>query len=229
MSSEFDEARKQLDSLIGSKVTLVINSGLYKGSYPSTLEEVEDALVGVSHPTFKGAFLPASRSTELFMKIESSNCIYQATVAVVRSALNLNIPILWLKLVSALKKVQRRMFVRVQTYIGANAFFLEAPDSPERTTLPSKEWFFVRISDISLGGIGISIKENLIPHCLEGGRYLLLIKIGNTAIFIVGKIVKILPKREGSVEVGFAYESLSVSAEKIMGSYIRQQELTTRG
>jgi len=229
MNSELDETRKQLDSLIGSKINLIINSGLYKGSYPSTLEEVEDGLVGVSHPTFKGAFLPASRSTELFMKIESSNCIYQSTVAVVRSALKLNIPILWLKLASDLRKVQRRMFVRVPTFIGANAFFLEAPDFPERTAQPSKEWFFVRISDISLGGIGISIKENLIPLCLEGGRYLLLIKISNTPIFIVGKIVKIMPKRESSVEVGFAYEGMSVSAEKIMGSYIRQQELTTRG
>jgi c-di-GMP-binding flagellar brake protein YcgR len=230
MSSEFEEARKQLESLLGSKVELVISSGLYKGSFPSTLEELEKGMVGVSHPTFKGAYLPAMRSTELLMKIETSNCIYQATTTVARSVFNLTIPLLWLKLVSSLEKVQRRMFVRVPTSIKADAFFLgAASDLSEGAVLPPKEWFTARISDISLGGVGISIKENLVPYCFEGGRYLLLIKIGSTAFFIVGKIVKILTKREGAIEVGFAYEGLSASAEKIMVGYIRQQELISRG
>ena len=57
----------------------------------------------------------------------------------------------------------------------------------------------------------------------------MLIKIVSTSFFIVGRIVKILIKREGLIEIGFAYEGLSVSAEKIMGSYIRQQELISRG
>jgi len=229
MGPEYEEAHKQLENLLGSKVELVISSGLYKGNYLSSLEELEKGLVGVSHPTLKGAFLPALRSTELLMKIEAANCIYQATMIVTRSALNVTIPLLWLKLASALKKVQRRMFVRVPTSIKADAFPLGIEELPEGVASPPKEWFTVRISDISLGGIGISIKENLVPYCIEGGRYLLLIKIGNAALFVVGKIVKVLSKREGNIEVGFAYEGLSVSAEKIMGGYIRQQELITRG
>ena len=231
MGPELGEARKQLESLIGSKVELVISSGLYKGVFLSSLEEIDGGLVGVSHPMFKGAFLPALRSTELLMKIEGPSCIYQATAAVARSVLNVNIPLLWLKLVSTLEKVQRRMFVRVPSSIKADAFFLggiEAGELPEGTLLPPKEWFAVRISDISLGGIGISIKEELVPYCLEGGRYLLLMKIGGSTFFIVGKLVKILTKKEGNIEVGFAYEGLPVAVEKIMGSYIRQQELMTR-
>ena len=232
MGSEFEAARHQLESSIGFKVELVISSGLYKGTYTSSLAELENELIGVSHPMLKGAFLPALRNTELLMKIEGPSCIYQANTTVARSALNLNIPLLWLKLAAPLEKVQRRMFVRVPTSITANAFFLGGVENPPEdadVSLPPKEWFVVRISDISLGGIGISIKENLIPYCIEGGRYLLLIKIGATTFFIVGKIVKILSKREGHIEVGFAYEGLSVAAEKIMGNYIRQQELITRG
>ena len=164
------------------------------------------------------------------MKIEGPNCIYQATTTVTRSVFNVTIPLLWLKLTSVLEKVQRRMFVRVPAAIKADAFFLGGIEElPEDVALPPREWFSVRLSDISLGGIGIAIKENTISYCIEGGRYLLLIKIGNSTFFIVGKIVKIIPKREGSIEVGFAYEGLSVSVEKIMGGYIRQQELITRG
>ena len=227
---ESEETRKHIESLIGSKVELVITSGLYKGSYPSTFQEYENGMVGVSHPMLKGAFLPALRSTELVMKIETSNCIYQAIMAITRSVINVTIPLLWLKFISTLEKVQRRMFVRVSTSVKAEIFFLGIDyDPPEGVDLPAKDWFSVRISDISLGGVGISIKENLLPYCIEGGRYLLLIKISNTTFFIVGKVVKILKKRDANTEIGLAYESLSVFAEKIMGSYIRQQELMTRG
>ena len=231
MSSEFEGTRKLLESLLGSKVELVISSGLYKGSYPSTLEDFGDGLVGVSHPTLKGAFLPTFRSTELLMKIDGPTCVYQAHTTAVRSALNENIPLLWLKFASAFERVQRRMFVRVPSSIQADAFFLGMvkEESPEDVSPPPREWFSVRISDISLGGIGISIRDKLIPYCLEGGRYLLSIKISNTAFFIVGKIVKTLAKKEGGIEVGFAYEGLPVFVEKIMGGYIRQQELITRG
>ncbi|MCL2009073.1 MAG: flagellar brake protein [Synergistaceae bacterium] len=232
MPQETEEARKLLDNLIGSRIELVITSGLYKGSYNSTLEELEDGLAGVYHPTLKGAFLPALRGTSLLMKIETPNCIYQADTVASRSSLNVAIPLLWLKLVTPLEKLQRRMFVRVPTSISANAFFLGGPemeDLPADAVLPPSEWFSVRISDISLGGIGLSLKENLVPYCLEGGRYLLSMKIGGNSFFIVGKLVKILGKKTSNTVVGFAYESLSVSAEKIMGGYIRQQELMTRG
>jgi len=230
MASAFEESRKLLESLMGSKVELVISSGLYKGTFLSSLEELDNSLIGVAHPMYKGGFLPALRSTELLMKIEAPSCIYQATVTASRSALNLNIPLLWLKFVSALEKVQRRMFVRVPTSIKADAYFLgTSGELPEDVALPPREWFSVRISDISLGGVGMSIKENIIPYCLEGGRYLLSMKIVNNTFFVVGKLVKILEKKERGIEVGFAYEGLSVCAEKLMGGYIRQQELITRG
>ncbi|MDR1979934.1 MAG: flagellar brake domain-containing protein [Synergistaceae bacterium] len=230
MNTEFEQYQKQLEDLIGTKVELVISFGLYKGSYASRLEEVENGLIGVSHPMLRGALLPALRSTELLMKIEGNNCFYQATVSAMRSTINVPIPLLWVKLVSALEKVQRRMFVRVPCSIKAEAFYLRADaESSEGPPLPPKEWFSVRVSDISLGGVGISIKKNLAPYCLEGGRYLLSMNIGGTIFFLVGKLVKILEKNEINIEVGFAYEGLTSFVEKLMGSYIRQQEFITRG
>jgi c-di-GMP-binding flagellar brake protein YcgR len=230
MDKEFEPSYRQLEELIGSKVELVITFGLYKGSYASRLEELENGLIGVSHPMMRGAFLPALRSTEMLMKIESNNCFYQATVSVVRGMLNVSVPLLWLKYISVLEKVQRRMFVRVACSIKADAFFLGTDtELPEGASSPPKEWFLTRISDISLGGAGVVIKENLASFCLEGGRYLMFLNIGGTAFFLVGKLVKILKRNEVNIEVGLAYEGLSAFVDKLMGGYIRQQELITRG
>jgi c-di-GMP-binding flagellar brake protein YcgR len=229
-SIEFEQSRKQFEDLIGAKVELIIAFGLYKGSYASRLEEVENGLIGVSHPMLRGALLPALRSTELLMKIEGSGCFYQATAAVTRATINVPVPLLWVKIVSTLEKVQRRMFVRVPCSIKAEAFYLGADEeSPEEAPSPPKEWFSVRVSDISLGGVGLSMKRNFAHYCLEGGRYLLYMNIGGTFFFLVGKLVKVLQKNEVNVEMGLAYEGLTSFVEKLMGGFIRQQEFMTRG
>jgi c-di-GMP-binding flagellar brake protein YcgR len=230
MSKELEQSQRQLETLIGAKVELVIALGLYKGSYASRLETLENGLIGLSHPMLRGALLPTLRNTELLMKIDGVTCYYQLTISVVRSTINIPIPLLWGKPVSELEKVQRRMFVRVPSSIKADAFYLGADEElAEGMSQPPKEWFSVRVSDISLGGVGISIKKNLASYCLEGGRYLLLLNIGGTTFFMVGKLVKILEKGPAHVEAGLAYEGLPSFVEKLMGGYIRQQELITRG
>jgi c-di-GMP-binding flagellar brake protein YcgR len=229
MSMSKEQLQKQLEALVGSKVELVIALGLYKGIYPSRLEELEGGLIGLSHPTLRGAFLPALRSTELMMKIEGGGCYYQATASVIRSTINVPVPLLWVKPVSDLEKVQRRMFVRVPCSIKADAFCLgTVEETPEDSSLPPKEWFPVRVSNISLGGVGVVVKKDLASRCLEGGRYLVLLNIGGTAFFLVGKLVKIMIKEANYIEAGLAYEGLSSFTEKLMGGYIRQQEFITR-
>ncbi|MDR1379601.1 MAG: flagellar brake domain-containing protein [Synergistaceae bacterium] len=234
MNKELEQSQKQLvETLIGSKVELVIALGLYKGTYASRLEELENGLIGLSHPTLRGALLPTFRSTELLMKIDGSGCYYQATASVIRSTVNVPVPLLWVKPVSDLEKVQRRMFVRVPCSIKADAFCLKAGEDPvEGAPSPQnipKEWFPVRVSDISLGGVGVSVKKELVSRCIEGGRYLLSLNISGTTFFLVGKLVKILQRDASKTEIGLAYEGLSTFLEKLMGGYIRQQEFITRG
>ena len=65
MSAEFEQSRKQLEDLLGAKMDLAITSGLYKGNYPSRLEELENNMIGVAHPMLRTGLLPALRSTEL--------------------------------------------------------------------------------------------------------------------------------------------------------------------
>ncbi|MDR1649143.1 MAG: flagellar brake domain-containing protein [Synergistaceae bacterium] len=231
MSAEFEQTGKQLLELINSRVELMITSGLYKGSYVSRLEEVdENLLVGVAHPTVRGVFLPVMRNTELLLKIETSGCFYQATVSIVRNSRNVTIPLLWLKLVTSLEKVQRRMFVRVPCSIQAETCFLGYnAELPEETSLPDRQWFPVRIVDMSLGGCGISVKKNMQSWFLEGGRYILSLSVGGTSFFLTGKLVKIFKKNDVSVEAGLAYDGLTALIEKLMGAFIRQQEFQARG
>ncbi|MDR1873509.1 MAG: flagellar brake protein [Synergistaceae bacterium] len=230
MSTEFEQSRKILEELVGSRVELIITSGLYKGSYPSRIEELENEQLAVAHPMLRGALLPALRSTELLMKVDAGSGFYQATVLALRSTINVAFPLLWLKLSTVLEKVQRRMFVRVPSAIKTEAFFLGCDaDVPEKTSLPPKEWFSVRISDVSLGGAGITMKDTQSVFCIEGGRYILQLTVSSVTFFIIARMVKILKKHERSFEVGVAYEGLTTSTEKILGGYIRQQELMTRG
>ena len=231
MNAELEQSGKQLLELIGAKVELVITSGLYKGSYASRLEEVEEKLlVGTAHPTVRGVFLPVMRSTELLMKVEGPGCFYQSTVSIVRSSLNVTVPLLWLKLVTPLEKVQRRMFVRVPCSIQGSAFFLGyGSELPEGTDLPPRQWFPLRIVDMSLGGCGISIKNNMRSHYLEGGRYLLSLNVNGTNFFLTGELIKIFKKNDVTIEAGLAYSGLTAFLEKLMGAFIRQQELATRG
>ncbi|MDR3231759.1 MAG: flagellar brake domain-containing protein [Synergistaceae bacterium] len=230
MNTEFEQSRKQLEELVGSKVELIITSGLYKGSYPSRLEELDNGLLGVAHPMVRGALLPALRSTELLMKVETSSGFYQATVLALRSTVNVTFPLLWLKLLTVMEKVQRRMFVRVPSAIKVNICFLGCDaELPEGTLLPPREWILARVSDISLGGAGILLKDNFSEFCVEGGRYILQMTVSSGTFFLIAKMVKILKKNQGSLEVGVAYEGLAAFTEKVLGGYIRQQELMTRG
>ncbi|MDR3264906.1 MAG: flagellar brake domain-containing protein [Synergistaceae bacterium] len=230
MNTEFEQSRKLLEGLVGSRVELIITSGLYKGSYPSRIEELDNGLLGVAHPMVRGALLPALRSTELVMKVETGSGFYQATVLALRSTVNVAFPLLWLKLVTLLEKVQRRMFVRVPSAIKLDVYFLGCDvELPEGTVLPPREWISARVSDISLGGAGVLVKNNLAGFCVEGGRYILQMTVSSVTFLLIAKMVKILKKNQGSLEAGVAYEGLAAFTEKVLGGYIRQQELMTRG
>jgi len=73
-----------LNGRIGAKVLLFNEAGLYKGTYPSRVEDVKGDLVGLSHPLLRGALLPVLRNVELKLKVETEGALYQATVSVAR-------------------------------------------------------------------------------------------------------------------------------------------------
>ncbi|MBQ7262582.1 MAG: hypothetical protein IJR14_02565 [Synergistaceae bacterium] len=236
-----------LQELVGAKAELSFSSGLYKGNYASRLEELSTgtgdgapALLGMAHPMFKGALLPLSRSLELTLRLEGIACFYQSVAEIVRSVVNTDIPLVWIKLTTPLERVQRRAFVRVPCSIKARAYLLEVDTSqeaeagnggsPEEALPVPKIWFPLALKDISLGGVGVTVQKEDAPMCRVSGRYLLQMSIDGKEFFIVCGLVKVFKKdEEGRVSAGLAYEGLPAFTEKLMGSFIRQQELNLRG
>lgn len=241
MSTDRIKMQDLLQELIGSKMELGIADGLYKGNYASRLEDLSSSedgllLLGVAHPMFKGALLPMARNLELTLRIEANGNFYQSEAQIARHDINAQIPLLWLALKGQLERTQRRMFVRVPCMIRAQAFLLEvdpedvgeagAPQPP----LPERRWFPIMLQDISLGGAGVVVQGAEAPYLRERGRYLLQVTIADSEFFLVCHLIKVFSVAEnGDTEAGMAYEVLPAFAEKLMGGFIRQQELSSRG
>ena len=244
MSTDRIKMQDLLQELIGSRMELGIADGLYKGNYASRLEDLspsEDGLplLGVAHPMFRGVLLPMARNLELTLRIEAVGCFYQGEAQIVRHVMNGRLPLLWLALEAPLERTQRRMFVRVPCKIKAQAFLLEVDPEEENAggeeeapqpPLPERCWFPVVLQDISLGGVGVAVRRTEAPYLRERGRYLLQVAIADSEFFLVCHLVKVFNVGgSGDVEAGMAYEGLPAFTEKLMGTFIRQQELSSRG
>ncbi len=234
MNIEADKVQKNLEELIGAKTEIEVVSGLYKGSYPSLIQEISGGEVAIAHPMLKGALLPMLRDLEFNVKIEGGGSFYRTTVSVVRRVISAPIPLLWVKLLSPLEKVQRRMFVRVFCSLKGQAFLLEADSETEDgeplPPLPQSQWFPVQLKDISLGGVGMSVQLGSTDFCRVNGRYLLSLTIEDVSFFLVCRLIKVFKQVEKSHwEVGIAYEGLPILVERLIGSYIREQELSRGG
>ena len=241
---DHDKNLKLINSLIGAKAELTFSTGLYKGKYASRLEDIEPAkegeapLLGMAHPMFKGALLPVSRSLELSLRLEGNACFYQSPAEIVRTVLNVPIPLVWLRLDAPLERVQRRMFVRVPCGIKARAYLLEVNSEYEAAEAerrgaplptPQQAWFPLLLNDISLGGVGALIQKEQADMCRLKARYLLQMAVSGTEFFVVCDVVTALKDETGRLSAGLSYEGLPAFTEKLMGAFIRQQELNGRG
>ncbi|MDI9369625.1 MAG: hypothetical protein GX181_02730 [Synergistaceae bacterium] len=212
-----------LSGVIGSKVSIVIDAGLYKGVYNSRLEDVSSEAIGLAHPMLRGALLPVHRSVHIKMSVETGGALFVTEASIVRGQTQDTVPILWVAPVGEASRVQRRQFVRVPCLLRTGFFRLDGENyRPEM-----QEWSFSVAKDISLGGIGLSIPQDKEYLYVQGGRYLLEITFPDSLFYLVGNLVKKLP-RDGFQEIGLAFEGLPGLIEKTMRAFIRQQELAER-
>ncbi|MDR1741436.1 MAG: flagellar brake domain-containing protein [Synergistaceae bacterium] len=231
MSSPFDQTRRLLSGLVGAKVTLSSDRGANAGSYSTRLEAIGDDEVAVARLAEKGRFVPVHAGMDMTMRIEGSGCFYEAAVMVSRLSMGDTVPLMWVRFASVLERIQRRMFVRVPCSVDARCFYLDydGPAADARTIYPEREWFPIHVTDMSLGGIGASINKSVGSYCIIGGRYLLLLYVGEASFFLVGKLVKMFERNVKSVEMGVAFNSgISAFTEKLMTDFIRKQEFTNR-
>lgn len=212
-----------LNGQIGAKAVLAIEAGLYKGTYPSRVEDVKGELIGLSHPLLRGSLLPVLRNVHLKMKMETEGALYQAEVAVSKGLIQDGIPLLWVTPVSDAERVQRRYFVRVPCLLKTGFFRLEGDGAePEK-----EEWIFVISKDISLGGVGFTARVEVANRFMEQDRFLVRLAVQEKDLFLTGKVVKKFVKND-LYEMGIAFDAVPAFTEKILGNFIRQQELAGR-
>jgi c-di-GMP-binding flagellar brake protein YcgR len=212
-----------LNGRIGSKVLLFNEAGLYKGTYPSRVEDVKGDLIGLSHPLLRGALLPVLRNVELKLKVETDGALYQTTVSVARGGPQDGVPVLWVSPVSNAERVQRRYFVRVPCLLKTSFFRLEG----EGIKAETEEWTHAVSRDISLGGVGVLMPLPLSERFAEQDRVLVRLPLQDGTFYLSGKVARKL-RKEDVWEIGFAFESMPGSVEKPLGAFIRQQELAGR-
>ncbi|MFA7620637.1 MAG: PilZ domain-containing protein [Aminobacteriaceae bacterium] len=218
-----DAFLSMLSGAIGSRVSVVIDAGLYKGTYKSRIEDVSPQAVGLAHPTLRGALLPVHRSVHIKINVETGGALYITEASIVRGITVDSVPILWVAPVGEAIRMQRRQFVRVPCLLKTGLFRLAG----EEYSLEKEEWATANAKDISLGGMGFAILPDREHSFVVGERYLLDMAIGEKRFLLVANLVKKLPKGEFH-EVGMAFESVPALIEKALRDFIRQQELAER-
>ncbi|MDD2207087.1 MAG: PilZ domain-containing protein [Aminobacterium sp.] len=213
-----------LDKEIGKKVFVDIRAGLYKGRYPSRLEDIRKNQIAVAHPMLKGALLPIHRSLEIVLQIEIEGSLYEVAAFIVRSSIAEQIPLLWVEPHGEVIKLQRRRFVRVPCIMKMEMFLLQ---EAEQFKTAREEKIAVTAKDISLGGCGFLLDISK-KHLFENKRrYLCRLFLPETEFLVPVSIMR-NQERDGRCEVGVSFDILPISAEKSLGNFIRQQELINR-
>ena len=204
----------------GLKGEIVIDAGIYKGRYPSRVEDVRGDTVGFAHPLLKGALLPAYRDMNFVFILEDAGALFEFPMSV-RRVDSKTLPIMWAILLDYPKRVQRRNFLRVSCLWDVSIFQL----SNELTTPMTGKWFDAKIIDISLGGYRFKTTHN--TNFENGDKILVRFTLGIKEYFLLGRASRIISLKN-AWEVGVELDSLAVSVEKKLFEFIRQQEMLGR-
>jgi len=208
---------------IGSKVVINVTSGLYKGSYPSRIEDVKDNLVAVSHPLFKNALVPLYRDTILELVMYEKQPPTMIPMKVLRRGMSGNVSLLWLVPAGDPVKIQRRRYARVQ----CNVDILFFPLSLEEMFPMVGRWEKASCVDISLGGMRLRTKMKEMGLDV-GHRVYLWVNLSSENIFLISNIARIVD--EGVFrEMGLQFEGYPRFVEKRLIRFIRDKELRNAG
>jgi c-di-GMP-binding flagellar brake protein YcgR len=209
----------------GVKGEIFINAGIYKGRYPSRVEDLRGEMVGFAHPFMKGALLPVYRDMDFTFTMEDGNALFVFDMAVRRSDTQTGLPIMWANILGYPKRVQRRQFLRVPCLWPVSIYHLEQ----ELKNPMSVDWLSANAIDISLGGYRFKIADEDAPNAAfeSDDRILVSLTLSEREYLQLGTATRILHSNQ-FWEVGVAFDSLSSSMEKKLFEYIRQQEIIGR-
>ncbi len=209
---------------IGVKADIHIEAGLYKGHYSSSLEDVQEDRIALAHPLRREGLLPVYREVEFGLFLQDEKAPLYVKVLSQRCDLSGQIPLLWVRPVGKLEKIQRRRFVRVPCLLATEFWVLD-----EELVSPfSGVWRNGSVLDISLGGVRLQYREK--KRFLERGMHaLFFLELQQVRFLCAGEVVWAPPRKgEDIFEVGVEFGGMTRSMEKALLVFIRQQEMSSR-
>lgn len=214
-------AGRQQVPQIGGRCFLTVQAGLYKGKYPTRMEDVKDDLWAFAHPMRKGALLPLYREMAVTLLCEEQSCHLFAHATVVRSDMTGTVPLLWVRPEGNVERIQRRRFVRVPCLLDMMAFCL---DFEEKNPLKGR-WFAGKAADISLGGIRFRCSRSAVFG--EEDELFLCLALSEP-FWVVTKVIRRSDLPDDVCEAGLEFQALPRVVEKALLDFIRRQELQKR-
>jgi c-di-GMP-binding flagellar brake protein YcgR len=209
----------------GKKGEIAINAGIYKGHYPSQVEDIKSDAVALAHPLMQGALLPAYRDMNFTFTLDDGAALYVFDMSVRKSETQSVPPILWANVNSYPKRLQRRQFLRISCLWNIMVFHLES----EMKNPMSVAWLPAKAIDISLGGYRFVIGRNYIGgiNFELGDRMFVRFDLASAEQLQVGRITRVVREKD-VFEIGVGFDALPASTEKKLFEYIRQQEIMSR-
>lgn len=222
------EASKLLESdpsALGARTDITIETGLYKGEYPSRLESTEGSVWKLGHPFLGSGLLPLYRGVEVVLSVKTDGSVYRAVGSVLGAVREGAVVLLVLQISGDVEKIQRRQFIRVSCLLDGKVTPLSDPP-----TIGGSGWLDGTIKDISLGGARLSVpgKQGM---AFDGiSRAILRVSIDKNRYYLPCKVAmaRFIDDTQNT-DLGLAFEILPGLVEKALGRFVRHQELASRG
>jgi c-di-GMP-binding flagellar brake protein YcgR len=209
----------------GIRGVIAIDAGLYKGRYPSMLEDLKDDMLALAPPLLNGVLLPIYRDMDFTFTIEDSTALYIFDMSAWRLEMKDGVPLMWATILDEPRRIQRRQFVRISCFQNVTIFHIEEEQrKPMRVT-----WKHAKALDISLGGIGLKLDDGAAEGLVfePGDRLMVCFELLGEKCFLTGRVSKIMHE-DKMWKVGMGFDSIAISVERKLFRYIRQQEIMGR-
>lgn len=217
---------------VGDKATVAVESGFFKGEYPSRVEDLEEASsrVVLSYPFWKGVPVPLFKETFVRVFVVSSGGVISFRGRVERLELAGTPPLLHLSIASELERVQRRRYVRVPVLLEVPFFNLSA----EERSAGSSSWGRCVALDMSVGGARlrarsglVSVDDRLVLHLVleeqgEGKKGVLLDRL------VLARVVRRAGGEGLEEEWGVSFLGVVGHLERQLQRFVFARELTSR-
>ena len=217
------------------KISKIKENNVRSDVYVSQILELNEnnGELTASMPIFEGHIVPLSVDQELNVYFYSEKGIFKAKCKVLSRGKENEIYIMQLKLISEMKKFQRRQFYRLPCNIEAIIRMLndEQVDTYLRNHLPpkvsSEQADIGMIVDISGGGVRILTETKLdIDSCIFM-TFPIKMNIGDITIEVLGKVVDSIesPNRNNYYDNRIQFKEIDIELRDTIVKYIYEQQL----